>query len=180
MDKKHLAKMALAALLLASGMPGTSQASDLQAEGTFLAKNCSGGCGSASGGKSNCGSSTGSEGTHKCGACGSPVAPSKTRQTPYDSNGNYDTPVADPSSYNPASGYGSYRGTNYGGSSSNFNRPAGYSSSHNGAGAMSDYSSGTSSYQGTSTGPGPNDGYPGSPRGSYNTNYNSGNTNTKR
>lgn len=28
---------------------------------------------------------------------------------------------------------------------------------------------GTSSYQGTSTGPGPNDGYPGSPKGSYKT-----------
>ena len=36
----------------------------------------------------------------------------------------------------------------------------------------SDYfSAGISSYQGTSTGPGPNGGYPGSPRGTYQTNY---------
>lgn len=33
------------------------------------------------------------------------------------------------------------------------------------------FSSGISSYQGTSTGPGPNGGYPGSPRGTYQTNY---------
>lgn len=33
------------------------------------------------------------------------------------------------------------------------------------------FSSGISSYQGTSTGPGPNGGYPGSPRGVYKTNY---------
>lgn len=33
------------------------------------------------------------------------------------------------------------------------------------------FSSGISSYQGTSTGPGPNGGYPGSPRGIYPTNY---------
>lgn len=36
----------------------------------------------------------------------------------------------------------------------------------------SDYfTTGISSYQGTSTGPGPNGGYPGTPRGSYQTNY---------
>jgi hypothetical protein len=33
------------------------------------------------------------------------------------------------------------------------------------------FSSGISSYQGTSTGPGPNGGYPGAPRGVYPTNY---------
>lgn len=33
------------------------------------------------------------------------------------------------------------------------------------------FSSGISSYQGTSTGPGPNGGYPGTPRGIYPTNY---------
>lgn len=33
------------------------------------------------------------------------------------------------------------------------------------------FSSGISSYQGTSTGPGPNGGYPGAPRGVYETNY---------
>lgn len=33
------------------------------------------------------------------------------------------------------------------------------------------FSSGISSYQGTSTGPGPNGGYPGTPRGIYQTNY---------
>ncbi len=33
------------------------------------------------------------------------------------------------------------------------------------------FSSGISSYQGTSTGPGPNGGYPGSPRGVYKTHY---------
>ena len=33
------------------------------------------------------------------------------------------------------------------------------------------FSSGISSYQGTSTGPGPNGGYPGSPRGIYPTHY---------
>lgn len=33
------------------------------------------------------------------------------------------------------------------------------------------FSSGISSYQGTSTGPGPNGGYPGTPRGTYPTNY---------
>lgn len=37
-------------------------------------------------------------------------------------------------------------------------------------GGMNDFNTGTSSYQGTTTGPGPNDGYPGAPRGSYNTN----------
>lgn len=33
------------------------------------------------------------------------------------------------------------------------------------------YNSDQSSYQGTTTGPGPNGGYPGAPRGSYKTNY---------
>lgn len=33
------------------------------------------------------------------------------------------------------------------------------------------FTSGISSYQGTSTGPGPNGGYPGTPRGTYPTNY---------
>lgn len=33
------------------------------------------------------------------------------------------------------------------------------------------FTSGISSYQGTSTGPGPNGGYPGTPRGIYQTNY---------
>ncbi len=33
------------------------------------------------------------------------------------------------------------------------------------------FSSGVSSYQGTSTGPGPNGGYPGTPRGNYTTKY---------
>jgi hypothetical protein len=33
------------------------------------------------------------------------------------------------------------------------------------------FSAGISSYQGTSTGPGPNGGYPGSPRGVYRTHY---------
>lgn len=33
------------------------------------------------------------------------------------------------------------------------------------------FSAGVSSYQGTSTGPGPNGGYPGTPRGIYETNY---------
>ncbi len=33
------------------------------------------------------------------------------------------------------------------------------------------FSSGISSYQGTSTGPGPNGGYPGTPHGTYQTNY---------
>lgn len=33
------------------------------------------------------------------------------------------------------------------------------------------FTSGISSYQGTSTGPGPNGGYPGTPRGIYHTNY---------
>lgn len=35
-----------------------------------------------------------------------------------------------------------------------------------------DFNGGISSYQGTSTGPGPNGGYPGSPRGTYKTYYN--------
>lgn len=33
------------------------------------------------------------------------------------------------------------------------------------------FSSGVSSYQGTSTGPGPNGGYPGTPHGTYQTDY---------
>jgi hypothetical protein len=42
---------------------------------------------------------------------------------------------------------------------------------HRRYGGQNNFSSGISSYQGTSTGPGPNGGYPGTPRGFYKTRY---------
>lgn len=48
---------------------------------------------------------------------------------------------------------------------------SGYAYINRGYDNSSYFSSGISSYQGTSTGPGPNGGYPGTPKGVYPTNY---------
>lgn len=62
----------------------------------------------------------------------------------------------------------SYYGPAYGRGSRNLNDPSRFGQRYDNS---DNFSSGISSYQGTSTGPGPNGGYPGAPRGIYPTNY---------
>lgn len=52
-----------------------------------------------------------------------------------------------------------------------YRRPGGTISYGSSLDYSEDFSGGVSSYQGTSTGPGPNGGYPGAPRGVYQTHY---------
>lgn len=178
--KKDLAKIALAAFMLSASLPVAGHASsDAETQGTLLA---GGGCGASSGNhpsSNGCGASSGrySPATNGCGA-------STNRRTPASngcgasqsytngpsthgcgaaSSGDETQPYSDSSKKNNRS-KSVTMGDNT--SRSGMNRPAGS------MGSMDD--SDSSSYQGTTTGPGPNDGYPATPRGSYNTSKPSG------
>lgn len=81
---------------------------------------------------------------------------------------NYDYPIDTYTSVdydsNSRYSYNNYRDGSYQGSNGNIHFGRKFDNSDN-------FTSGISSYQGTSTGPGPNGGYPGAPRGIYETNY---------
>lgn len=191
MEKKNLAKMAIAALMLASAAPAASDATESETSGLFLAGGCkssSKGCGATCGAASyGCKASFGCKAT--CGAMpGSPTgATGTTNHYHYNSDGSYEVPVdqhytpqshyGQPSSYStptqvpstptyPA-GNSSWTRSNNNGYSSNWNKATTTQNPE----PVTEYSSGTSSYQGTTQGPGPNGGYPGTPKGSYNTHY---------
>jgi hypothetical protein len=180
MEKKNLATMALTALMLASSLPAVSHAETEVAQGTLLARSC---------GANSCGS---------CGAYYSTSRTDETYRssnpgTGYGSSNSYRdmTGYGTKSYRNADSSYDSttttYRSSNTGAtgsysgsyndpsySNSTYSNPTSYGSSTynrpNSSTMSDDYSTGASSYQGTTTGPGPNGGYPGTPRGSYNTN----------
>lgn len=80
--------------------------------------------------------------------------------TYYNPDSNYSTPDYH---YNNPNYYGHMTG-GYRDSSGSIHFGRSFDNSDN-------FSSGISSYQGTSTGPGPNGGYPGTPRGTYPTHY---------
>lgn len=159
-NKKDLAKIALSAFILSASLPATGHASSDAETRTYLA---GGGCGAASGhSQSSCGASTTryspqsnySPHSSSCGASHSPshscgaATNDTTPPTTYPSNPN-STPNR-PKSNNPVA------------MSDNATTPRPSNPKDN-------MNAGSSSYQGTTTGPGPNDGYPGTPRGSYNT-----------
>lgn len=166
--KNELAKIALAAFMLSAGLPAAGNASDAQASGTLLA---GGGCGGSSNksGRSGCGASSSrySPKSHSCGG------------SEYDSTGSYTGATGTSNSTTPKS-------TGCGASTPRFNscraggcgaatNPTDTTGRMNQQGRMSNTPDAIdqqgSSYQGTTTGPGPNDGYPATPRGSYDTNY---------
>lgn len=168
--KNELAKIALSAFMLSAALPAAGHASDAEAKTLLAGGGCrSGGCGastrnynspadyqrdqphSATGTtqKSGCGASTPNykgcgASTPKYKGCGASI--NNPTQPNYDTSGrmNYDTT-------------GRMNQQGRAGASSNY--PADPTSGQ------------TSSYQGTTTGPGPNDGYPATPRGYYETEY---------
>jgi len=163
--KKDLAKLALAALVLSAGTPAANASLDSEMTGTHLA---GGGCGAASNShpaSGSCGASQSrySPATSGCGAathrynapashgCG---AASDSETPPPPPNGNHNTKY---DQYGKPIAAGRY-GQNHGGNPT----------TQGGMDHMD--SSGSSSYQGTTTGPGPNDGYPSTPAGSYQAN----------
>lgn len=183
--KKDLAKIALAAFMLSASLPAAVNANtDSETQGTLLAgggcaaastgnRPASGSCGASSGryspSTSGCGASSGrnSPATSGCGASQGRYAPATSGCGAQRTNSNApathgcgaatgeETPPPPPSKHkdlNKKTAMADDRQM----------RPSGT------MGNMDD--SGASSYQGTTTGPGPNDGYPGTPKGSYNTN----------
>jgi hypothetical protein len=158
--KNELAKIALSAFMISAALPAAGHASDAEAKTLLAGGKCrAGGCGAATRSypSETDSSKNGSTGTTspKSGGCGA-------------SNPNY-------------SGKGCGASTpKFGGCGAATNNPS--MSNYDTTGRMnqqgragvypSDPASGqTSSYQGTTTGPGPNDGYPATPRGYYETQY---------
>lgn len=130
--KKDLAKVAVAALLLAASLPAASHADEVESQGILLA---GGGCGASPQG---CGAASSRSG---CGA----AAPSSGS---YETSNPYNRPAG-----RPGNTYDSTSGT-YGGSSG-YHSGAG-SSSGWGAGSMSseNYNSGSPSYSPNANRPG--------------------------
>lgn len=163
---KHLSKSVLTALVLAAAAPGMVQA-DAEFDGVLLAAGCGSKCGNLADNYGSTGS-TYSTGTktdyHHAGQNGS-----QSHYNTGHTNNGYEASGA---------GYGS-SGTSYGSSHYNTtnsaNRSNGmhHSYSNDNDDDSDNYLSDMSSYQGTTTGPGPNGGYPAAPRGNYQTNYDS-------
>lgn len=155
MDKKELAQKALVALMCAAALPAAVQAtSNTNVEQTFsaggaCAHNSRGtGCGAASNQNNDrhgCGSST----RHGCGAASRQGCGATPR---HGCGAAPDAMTPPPAATNAANAAINNHMTNE---------------------KMHQNAPNSSSYSGTSTGPGPNDGYPGTPAGSYNTNYES-------
>lgn len=190
MEKKDLAKMALAAFMLASTLPAAGQATggDIEVPGSLIARGCGAGCGAATSNRAGCGApssnragcSAASSNRAGCGAAssnraGCGASPSGhagcgASTSSHACGASYPFPTSRPSSSSPNSNYNTtYETIEYTPSrptSKSSNRPS--SSNYDRMNMSTD--TGDSSYQGTTTGPGPNGGYPGAPRGTYNPN----------
>lgn len=202
--KKDLAKIALAAFMLSASLPAAVNANtDVETQGTLLAgggcaaastgnRPASGSCGASSGryspSTSGCGASQGrnSPATSGCGASQGRYSPatsgcgaSQGRYTPATSGCGASQRTSNNA---PAThGCGAATGEETPPPPPKNNKPnvrpnpvamGNQTRSAGNMGNMDD--SGASSYQGTTTGPGPNDGYPGAPKGSYNVNQKPG------
>lgn len=156
--KKDLAKIALTAFMLSAAMPAAGNANiDAQSQGTLLA---GGGCGAASSNQpasGTCGASSQARRSPATSGCG---ASSSQSRTPAHSGCGASSRPTNNTPATHGCGASSYSPKN--------TRPAEGMRAEDNMGYMND--SDASSYQGTTTGPGPNGGYPGAPHGSYNSN----------
>lgn len=152
MNKNEFAKKAMSAFVCAAMLPAAIQAaSNPETDKTFSA---GGACGSVKRPTNNgCGAQTNpKQPSHSCGAQSNPRVPTHGCGAS-SSNGN----LSD--SRSTGHSCGASKGAGCGAEPSN-ELKKNQSANDGKAGA-------TSSYTGTSTGPGPNDGYPGTPSGNY-------------
>jgi hypothetical protein len=165
MEKKDLAKLALKALILFSSLPTGSHAANEPEEQDLL---LAAGSSAISGEDYSYGG--GNEWNNAGAMNGYPA-----NYNGSNNNFGYDSSYyTSPGSYDSHEYSYSYDYNLFGHPYQNSLSSRGFNSDaylHERYDNSNNFSAGISSYQGTSTGPGPNGGYPGTPRGTYNTNY---------